>query len=690
MSDFVSPSDHPSADERKGVIRGIPDTPPIRILPSVLANQIAAGEVVERPASVVKELVENSIDAGAGAIEVDIEGGGIRLIRVRDNGIGIHRDELELALSRHATSKIATLGDLDRIDSMGFRGEALPSIASVSRLEITSRPHDNPVGARLKVVGGAHSEVEPAPGLPGTVVEVKDLFFNLPARRKFLRTPRTEFHHVEGVMRRLALARPDISFKLHNEGRQSLETDSKMEPRQHLMRLLGKAFAEESIGFSFARGDFSVEGFVAPPEAARTRPDTQYLFVNGRSVRNETVRHAVRVAFGDSIEAPCHPAFVLMLEIPPPLVDVNVHPAKQEIRFQQSRHIHDFIRHAIARALRDGLSPANDPGPSAQASRLPQTEAQEPKVQQSKVQEEGLASLADDAPGSIDLAPRTNAPSSTSPPSSAGPSLAGQSPAGSPSLPSSSSGRGSTAGARSILRPISTRYLRQTHPSSGDQVKERIAAFSDLAHASHFEGTHEIAGLIAHRIGGYLLASGSKLGGDRLESADGTLLLIDIAAAVRERMQRALNRSAPALPLRPLLIPASSPLPKKSADVIEEAEESLRLLGIEYRRNAPDAVTLRTFPRGIGGIDASELLEALVSVAGVAKASDLADRLVGDIHRRLVSISANNASDADIADLLGDIHADYPRSAVLRLDEGILRRLFVSRAGLADQDDGRD
>ena len=655
MNDFVPSRAHPNADERKRVLDGIPDTPPIRILPSVLANQIAAGEVVERPASVVKELVENSIDAGADAIEVEIEGGGSRLIRVRDNGMGIPRDELELALSRHATSKIATLGDLDRIDSMGFRGEALPSIASVSRLEIISRLHDDPIGARLKVIGGAHSEVEPAPGLPGTVVEVRDLFFNLPARRKFLRTPRTEFHHVEGVMRRLALARPDISFKLHNEGRRSLETDGDMEPRQHLLRLLGKAFAEESIGFSFARGDFSVEGFVGPPEAARTRPDAQYLFVNGRSVRNETVRHAVRVAFADSIKAPGYPVFVLKIDIPAPLVDVNVHPAKQEIRFQESRHIHDFIRHAIARALREGGSPANDPVPSAQAS----------KARESKAQEGDLASVAGDASGSFDHSPPS--------PSSAGPSPAGNSP-----LPPSPSGRRST-GARSILSPIPARYPRQPHPSSGDQVKERIAALSDLADASHSDGLAPVAGALAFRVGGYLLALEHEAEGDRPpEAGGGTLLLIDIASAVRERMQRALNRSAPALSSRPLLIPASSPVPKRVADAIEEAEEALRLLGIEFRRNAPDALTLRTFPRGIGGIDPSESLEALIAAASAAKASDLADRLIQDIHRRLVSISARNASDADIADLLNDANAGYPRSAVLRLDEGSLRRLFAS------------
>ncbi|MBF2760315.1 MAG: DNA mismatch repair endonuclease MutL [Ectothiorhodospiraceae bacterium AqS1] len=687
MNDLDSWNDHPPADEGKGGLDSLPKTPPIRVLPSVLANQIAAGEVVERPASVVKELVENSIDAGADAIEVDIEGGGSRLIRVRDNGIGIPREELELALSRHATSKIATLGDLDRIDSMGFRGEALPSIASVSRLEIVSRPHDAPVGARLKVVGGAHSEVEPAPAPPGTVIDVRDLFFNLPARRKFLRTPRTEYHHVEAVMRRLALARPDISFKLDHEGRRGLETRKGMEPRQHLLRLLGKSFAEESIGFSLARGDFSVEGFLAPPEAARTRPDAQYLFVNGRSVRNETVRHAVRVAFADSIKAPGHPVFVLKLEIPTTFVDVNVHPAKQEIRFQESRHIHDFIRHAIAHALREGgRSPSMGSlsmNRASAAQESPAPESPESNGPPPKAQEEGPSLVADDSPRTLEPAPASSAPSST--PSS---SSAGSSSFGASALPPSPSG-GSAGGARSILRPLPTRYSRQPPPTPGDQVKERIAALSDLADASPSDGLYRVEGAMAFRIGGYLLVRKSEPEGERSSDGSGeALLLVDIASAVRERMQRALNRSSSPLPSRPLLIPASSPLPERIADAIEETEESLRLLGIEFRRNAPDAMTLRTLPRGIGGIDAPELLEALIAVAGASKASDLADKLVQDIHRRLAAISVKHASDADIADLLEDVHAGYPRSAALGLDEGSLRRLFASRRDSSSGVDG--
>ena len=332
---------------------------PIRTLSSVLANQIAAGEVVERPASVVKELVENALDAEAMTITIELEMGGARLIRVRDDGFGIPSRELVLALSRHATSKIATLDDLDRIASMGFRGEALPSIASVSRLVLASRPRDVANGARVRVDGGVVSVVEPAASKPGTVVEVRDLFFNVPARRKFLRTPRTELRHVEDAVRRLALARPDVTFTLHHDDRKVLEAMRRMEPLRRLSRLVGQEFATGALEIAFDTDGLSMHGFLAPPSAARARPDLQFLFVNGRSVRDDVVRHAVRVGFGDTLAGGQYPAFVLHLGIEPAAVDVNVHPAKHEVRFRESRHVHDFVRHAVSRALGGFTTPGS-------------------------------------------------------------------------------------------------------------------------------------------------------------------------------------------------------------------------------------------------------------------------------------------------------------------------------------------
>ena len=330
---------------------GPPAPTPIRTLSGVLANQIAAGEVVERPASVVKELVENALDAAARRVDVELEAGGTRLIRVRDDGFGIPSGELVLALSRHATSKIATLDDLDRIASMGFRGEALPSIASVSRLVLASRPRDAERGAQVRVDGGTVSTVEPAASRFGTAVEVRDLFFNVPARRKFLRTPRTELRHAEDAVRRLALSRPDVSFTLHHDARKVMEATHRMEPARRLSRLLGEEFAASALEIDFDAGDLSMHGFLAPPSAARGRPDLQFLFVNGRSVRDDVVRHAVRVGFGDTLAGAQYPAFVLHLGIDPAAVDVNVHPTKHEVRFREPRHVHDFVRHAVSRAL---------------------------------------------------------------------------------------------------------------------------------------------------------------------------------------------------------------------------------------------------------------------------------------------------------------------------------------------------
>jgi len=330
---------------------GPPAPAPIRTLSGVLANQIAAGEVVERPASVVKELVENALDADARKVDIELESGGTRLIRVRDNGFGIPSGEIVLALSRHATSKIATLDDLDRIASMGFRGEALPSIASVSRLVLASRPRDAGSGASVRVEGGAVGAVQPAASKAGTMVEVRDLFFNVPARRRFLRTPRTELRHVEDAVRRLALSRSDVSFTLHHDARRVLEVTQRMEPARRMARMVGEEFVAGALELSFEAGDLSLHGLLAPPSAARGRSDLQYLFVNGRSVRDDVVRHAVRVGFGDTLAGAQYPAFVLHLGIDPAAVDVNVHPTKHEVRFREPRHVHDFVRHAISRAL---------------------------------------------------------------------------------------------------------------------------------------------------------------------------------------------------------------------------------------------------------------------------------------------------------------------------------------------------
>ena len=584
---------------------------PIRPLSGVLVNQIAAGEVVERPASVVKELVENALDARAGKIVVELETGGARLIRVRDDGFGIPSGELTLALSRHATSKIAALEDLDRIASMGFRGEALPSIASVSRLTLESRPRDAAVegarvrvdGARVRVEGGARGAVEPAALKPGTTVEVRDLFYNVPARRKFLRTPRTELRHVEDAVRRLALARPDVSFALHHDARKVLETNRRMERARHLSRLLGQEFAERALEISFEAGGLSVRGFLAPPEAARTRPDLQFLFVNGRGVRDDVVRHAVRVGFGDSLAGAGYPAFVLYLGVEPGMVDVNVHPTKHEVRFREPRHVHDFVRHAVARSL-GGFTSETSLETTALAL------------------DAGTPSPGITAPGPEAAAPGTGAAVPTSYPT------------------------GRPGGAR---------------PGAG-QVRDYLAAYGALSPSPPAAGFGAAPGRV--RLGGYVLVEGRE-----------ALLLVDLCAGrralVRDRLDEAMRKDAPVS--RPLLIPHTRTAPGAVADAVDEADASLRSLGIEVRRGAPDALTLRAVPACLAGVEAEKLLEAVSGWAGSrSPVAVLADALAG--------LAGSSPAGDDAGDVVEAALGGRLSAGVIAVDEAVLRRIFSTAA----------
>ena len=338
---------------------------PIQLLPPQLANQIAAGEVVERPASVVKELVENCIDAGATEIRIDIEKGGARRIRIRDNGSGIAKDELTLALSRHATSKISTLDDLEAIASLGFRGEALASISSVARLRLTSKPAAQTEAWQAWCEGRDMSvQLEPAAHPNGTTVDVEDLFFNTPARRKFLRTEKTEFAHIDEVVRRIALARPDIDIQLsHNQQmlRNYRVANTEQKVAQRLQQIAGKRFSEEALylqtkgletkGEETEALELNLHGWIAPPSACRHQGDVQYMYVNGRMMKDKLLNHAVRQAYAESLPDDKQATFVLYIELPAHEVDVNVHPAKHEVRFHQARQVHDFVLAALRNAL---------------------------------------------------------------------------------------------------------------------------------------------------------------------------------------------------------------------------------------------------------------------------------------------------------------------------------------------------
>ncbi len=322
----------------------------IQILPELLVSQIAAGEVVERPASVLKELIENSIDAGAQAIAVTLDEGGMRRVQVEDDGEGIAREELPLALARHATSKVRDLADLESVATMGFRGEALASIASVSRLSITSRRKEAAHGALITAEGAQIGEVAPAARAPGTTVSVADLYFNTPARRKFLRTEATEYAHCDDAFSRVALARCGIGFTLRHNGRVSRHLRAQT-LSERAAALLGGDFLAASVPIDARGGALALTGLAGTPQAAKPRADAQYFFVNARFVRDRVLAHAVREAYSQLLHGDRQPAYVLLLELDPRLVDVNVHPAKTEVRFRDSRAVHQFVKHALERAL---------------------------------------------------------------------------------------------------------------------------------------------------------------------------------------------------------------------------------------------------------------------------------------------------------------------------------------------------
>ncbi len=352
----------------------------IRLLPDLLINQIAAGEVIERPAAALKELLENSLDAGATDVAVQLEGGGIKLLRVRDNGSGISQDELPFALMRHATSKIASLEDLQRVASMGFRGEALASMAAVAQVVLTSRSADSVHAWQIQAVDGSHSDAAPAAHALGTSVEVRELYFNTPARRKFLKSEATELAYCEETFKRIALSRPDVAFSLQHNNRMVWQLPAQQGEAvmaKRIEALLGKEFAQSAVSVSRQAADLSLFGIASLPAYSKATRDAQYFFVNGRFIRDKVVAHAIRQAYQDILHHQRHPAFVLFLDLPPELVDVNVHPSKSEVRFRESQAIHQFVFHTLQQALSAPVSMA-DNAPNMPHQPAPSSYMQQP------------------------------------------------------------------------------------------------------------------------------------------------------------------------------------------------------------------------------------------------------------------------------------------------------------------------
>ncbi|ASJ72446.1 DNA mismatch repair endonuclease MutL [Granulosicoccus antarcticus] len=546
--------------------------PTIHQLPDHLINQIAAGEVVERPASIVKELVENALDAGATRIVLDLEQGGLDRIRIRDNGCGIDADDLPRALSRHATSKILSMDDLQSVATLGFRGEALPSIASVSRLTLTSRTAETDHGARIDYKPDASAEQEPAAHPVGTTVDVNSLFYNVPARRKFMRTPKTEFTRCESIVKTLAMAQPDCAFTLNHNGKTVFECKAAadMEARNtRITRILGKGFGEAARAVSLEGAGLTMSGWIADPSFSRSQADMQYFYVNQRMVRDKVISHAVKQAYSDLIYHQRHPAFVLFLQMDPTMVDVNVHPGKQEVRFRESQLVHGFVRRSIKDFLA-AITPADSLGDSHSATGMslghdglqPQLSAAGLGQPSGANTGNGYSQPPLQRPMPLQVQEQFNSMSRLGAPSTRAP------------------------------EPISP-YARNS-----DALRERVT--------SEGEGS-EIPPLgfaRAHLHGVYILA----------ENRDG-LIIVDAHAAheriTYERLKALYHDGA--LKRQALLVPLTLDVSEPEADRCEQERDWLESIGLVVDRMAPEQLCIREVPSILGQADVSALLRDVLS-----------------------------------------------------------------------------
>ncbi|TWC24076.1 DNA mismatch repair protein MutL [Pseudomonas sp. SJZ085] len=592
----------------------------IELLSPRLANQIAAGEVVERPASVIKELLENSLDSGAKRIDVDVEQGGVKLLRVRDDGGGISADDLPLALARHATSKIRDLEDLERVMSLGFRGEALASISSVSRLTLTSRTRDAEQAWQVETEGrDMASRVQPAAHPVGTSVEVRDLFFNTPARRKFLKAEKTEFDHLQEVIKRLALARFDVAFHLRHNGKTILSLHEARDDAARARRVgavCGAGFLEQALPIEVERNGLHLWGWVGLPTFSRSQADLQYFYVNGRAVRDKLVAHAVRQAYRDVLFNGRHPTFVLFFEVDPSVVDVNVHPTKHEVRFRDGRMVHDFLYGTLHRALGDVRPEDQLAAPAAVAGMVRPT---------------GLEAGEFGPQGEMRLASNTLL----------------EQPQAQPSYNAPGSGAGS-----------GYQYQYTPRPQSNVPAAEAQAAYREFfkplpesAAPSLPDGQGDIPPLgyaLAQLKGIYILS----------ENAQG-LVLVDMHAAHERIMYERLKiaMASEGLSGQPLLVPESLAVSQREADCAEEHVSWFQRLGFELQRLGPETLAIRQIP-------------ALLKQAE-------ANRLVSDVLADLMEYGTSDRIQAHLNELLGTMacHGAIRANRRLALPEmnGLLR-----------------
>ncbi|MFI8480529.1 DNA mismatch repair endonuclease MutL [Pseudomonas sp. NPDC078700] len=543
------------------------DAARIQLLSPRLANQIAAGEVVERPASVIKELLENSLDSGAKRIEVDVEQGGVKLLRVRDDGGGISADDLPLALARHATSKIRELEDLEHVISMGFRGEALASISSVSRLTLTSRTAGAEQAWQVETEGrDMQPRVQPAAHPVGTSVEVRDLFFNTPARRKFLRAEKTEFDHLQEVIKRLALARFDVGFQLRHNGKTILslhEANDEASRARRVSSVCSNGFLEQALPIEIERNGLRLWGWVGLPTFSRSQADLQYFYVNGRMVRDKLVAHAVRQAYRDVLFNGRHPTFVLFLEIDPGVVDVNVHPTKHEVRFRDGRMVHDFLYGTLHRALGDVR---------------PEDQLAAPASVTTMVRPTGQAAGEFGPQGEMGLAANVlERPQAESVWRSPGAGFQG----GGAALPA--------AEAQAAYREYFTPMPQASAPVGLPQEQGDVPP---LGYA------------IAQLKGIYILA----------ENVQG-MVLVDMHAAheriTYERLKVAM--ASEGLRGQPLLVPESIAVSQREADSAEEHAALFQTLGFELQRLGPETLAIRQIPALLKQAEATRLVQDVLT-----------------------------------------------------------------------------